>query len=150
MEKWIYRVVIAIMVIISLGYFVFWNSVPGDSDANFQTRSVPAELEGKVFHWRYDIGWDFRVEMQSDALYWEGMAMSFEGMKAKVHPQYTKLSDDLYFLTWEVPMVGLDSVVINFAERTIYAHSKANSKFYSVKGEIYCSGLEEECEKPRR
>lgn len=150
MEKWIYRIIIAALALSGLGYFIFWSTVPGDSDANFQSRAVPAELAGKVFHWRYDNGWDFRVEMQPEALYWEGMAKSFEGMKAKVHPQYTKIDDGMYFLTWEIPMIGLDSLVINFPDRKVYAHSKANAKFYSVVGEIYCSGLEETCEKPQR
>ncbi|MEM7335331.1 MAG: hypothetical protein AAF490_24855 [Chloroflexota bacterium] len=149
MEKNIYRFILSLFVVAAVGYGVFWTSVPV-VDEQYEVASVPPELENQVFHWRYNIGWDFRVLMDEEGLHWEGFAGDFEGQTATVDPRYTKVQESLYFITWNVPYIGYDSLVLDFENNLVYAHSKGNSKSVAIAGEIYCNGFIESCEPPRQ
>ena len=150
MELKIYRAIIGLAVVIGIGYAIFWNVSP-QIDEQYLESTIPAELQNQVFHWRYDVGWDFRVEIGEDEIYWEGLEEPFEGWLETVDPHITKVGENLYFATWLVPTAnGFDSLVIDFENSRVYAHSKGNSKFAEISGEIYCDGRVDECVPPRR
>ena len=116
-------------------------------DPKFLQSHIPEELAGKVFHWRYDIGWDFRVQLTEGNLHWEGFGGRFKGMRRAVQPHYRKVRDGIYFLTWNTPF-GFDSLVIDLKENLLYAHNGLGPSMLSISGEIYCNGLRQECEAP--
>ncbi len=147
-ELRVYRILIIIGIIAGIGYSLFYFNVP-NIDPVFEETEIPAELIDKSFAWRYDIGWDFYVEIKEDSIVWTGLAGDFDGMEATVYPQYSKISDDIYFVTWEIDMVnGFDSLVINMEDNTIFGHCKANSKFVEIEGEIYYNELNNTGTKP--
>ena len=149
MEKNFYRVVFALLVL-SLGsyYLFFWRAQPFET--THQQTSIPPELENRVFNWKYDIGWDFRVEMTREKVYWEGLTGTFEGMSHTVYPHYTKINDHTYFITWPITRIGVDSLVVDVKNNKVYAHTKANAKFYAIQGDIYCDSVDAECTPPKR
>lgn len=149
METKIYRVFITLLVLGVGGYAIFWSKTP-QIEEQYLTSTIPPELQDQVFHWRYDVGWDFRVEIASDAIHWEGLEEPFEGWTVSVEPHITQIREDIYFMTWEVPYVGFDSLVLDLENGRVYAHSKGNSKFANISGEIYCDGRVEACEPPRK
>jgi|GEM_PF-2878194 len=122
----------------------------------FQVSKIPDELNNQVFHWRYTIGWGFRVLMTQDALHWEGIGEGmFNGLTDTVTPLYREISDGIYLVTWKYPvpdtvpqMEGFDSLVLNLNDRVLYGHTGAPGHFASLTGEIYCVGYEEVCEAP--
>ena len=116
-------------------------------DPKFLQSHIPEELAGKVFHWRYDIGWDFRVQLTEGNLHWEGFGGRFKGMRRAVQPHYRKVRDGIYFLTWKTPF-GFDSLVIDLKENLLYAHNGLGPSMLAISGEIYCNGLRQECEAP--
>jgi hypothetical protein len=148
-EKIFYRITLLAILTLGIGYYLFWQYVPPDADDRFLTSTIPAELDGQVFHWRYDIGWDFRIEMHDGLIYWEGMSGFFEGKKATVSPHYRKIRDQMYFISWPIPGIGVDSVVVDLEQHKVYGHSKANSKFFFVAGEVYCVSMEQSCAPPQ-
>lgn len=136
MELKFYRIALSLIVLASLGYAVFWNLVPQGSE-EFQQSAVPKELIDQSYSWRYENGWDFEITIDINGLHWKGIGGDFDGMSMSVKPHYRKIAENIYFVTWIVPYAGFDSLVINFESGKVYAHSKANSKFFSLEGEIY-------------
>ncbi len=146
----IISIVVGVLVGLALiGYIIFYNVFP-IVDEQYEETTVPSELENKVFNWKYNVGWNFRVEMTKNAIYWEGIEGDFEGMTAEVHSVYTQISDNIYFITWNVPFMGYDSLVLDLENDIVYAHSHANAKTIAIEGEVYCNGLHEECEAPHK
>ncbi len=143
---------LAVLVGCALAPFGLAQEGPPDRppiDPKFLQSDIPEELAGKVFHWRYDIGWDFRVQLTQDNLYWEGFGGMFKGMRRAAQPHYRKVRDGIYFLTWKNP-VGFDSLVIDLKENLLYAQNGLGPSMVSISGEIYCNGLRQECEPPQR
>ncbi len=147
-ELIVYRVVLAILVLLAIGYAAFFNNVPSVDDESVLVKTPPAELVGKNFQWSYENGWSFRVTVQDDGLHWEGVAGSFDGTTAHVEPHYREIAPGVYFMTWLLPNIGFDSVVIDLNERRVFAHTNANWAFQSIEGTIDCNGLIEECTAP--
>lgn len=147
MELKLHRAIFVLLILAGIGYSIFWNTMPGGSEA-FQKSETPAELLNHDFSWRYENGWDFNITINEDGLHWQGIGGDFDGMSMSVHPHYRKVAENIYFVTWVVPYAGLDSLVIDFNENKVFAHSKANSKFFSLEGEIYCNDMHQACAKP--
>jgi len=149
MELKVYRALLALLLLTGFAYyFLFYNAKPDET--THQESTIPVALEGRVFHWRYDIGWDFRIEMTKEEVYWEGVGGFFDGVAATVSPHYTPISDDIYFVTWRIPFIGVDSLVLDLGNQKVFAHVKANNRFYAVAGEIYCDSEIADCEAPVR
>lgn len=142
----------SIVSVLVAAYAIFWKIVP-QIDESVLVSNIPTELKGQTFHWRYDVvGWDLRVLMGEDGtVYWEGLEEPFRGTMATVHPHFTKIRDHMYFITcWQIP-IGFDLIVVDLEEDHVYAHSKANSKFASISGYVYCNSLKEQsCEPPKK
>ena len=149
MELKIYRVLLTFFCLAGIAYyFLFYSSKP--VEITHQESTIPDALKGRVFHWRYDIGWDFRIEMTPEQVYWEGVGGWFDGVAATVFPHYTHINDDIYFVTWRIPFIGVDSLVLDLENQNVFAHVKANNRFYAVAGEIYCDSAVADCEVPAR
>ena len=147
MEIKVYRITFAILLFGTAGYSIFWNIFP-TSKAQYLSSFVPVDIRDGVFHWRYENGWDFRVEITSKALHWEGIGGDFEGTSMSVTPHYRQIREQLYFISWVIPFGGFDSILVDFENDRVFAHSKANNKFFSLEGEIYCDSRKALCEPP--
>lgn len=141
LEVKVYRIIMVCIVVGVVGFLAYYNFIPNVSEEQYQS-TIPEELVGKEFNWRYNIGWDFHIEMDEEGLHWEGLAGDFEGRKESVQPQYTKIGDNMYFITWNVSNFIYDSIVLDFENDKVYAHSRANKNFVAIEGEIYVNGLE--------
>ena len=136
-------------------FAIFWVGYPLIDD-NYLASPVPEALENQIFHWRHNVGWDFRVQIGDNngegppLLHWEGLQPPFAGWKKTVEPRITKIRKDIYFMTWTTPMGLFDSVVLDLEKEKVYTHSKVNAKFIAVEGEIYCNGLRQACEPPKK
>jgi len=149
MEINLYRLLLVLLLVGAAGYyFLIWRGTPAET--RFQESSIPVALKDRVFHWRYNIGWDFRVKMTEEGVHWEGFAGTFEGMTATVFPHYSQIREDVYFVTWPIPGAGVDSLVLDLRNKKVFGHIKANAKFYVIEGEIYCDSASMECETPTR
>ncbi len=148
MELKLYRILIALLLLGAVGFGLFWHLVPG-TNSQHQHSTTPSELIGHNFHWRYENGWDFHVQIQDGVLHWEGVASDFEGIQTTVKPHFRQIREDLYFITWPLTVVGFDSLVLDLEAKQVFAHSKANAKFFSLQGEVYCDGRTEQCMAPK-
>ncbi|MDG2175960.1 MAG: hypothetical protein P8M72_07515 [Gammaproteobacteria bacterium] len=149
MELKLYRALLIFMVLVSSGYyFLFWSRAPFED--SHQTSQIPESFKDRIFHWRYNNGWDFRVEMTEERVNWEGLTGTFEGMSYFTYPHYTQISEEIYFVTWPIPRIGVDSLVLDLQNKRIFAHVKANAKFYAIEGEIYCDSAVENCTPPQQ
>lgn len=147
LELKIYRGLLIILLLAASGYyFLFYRSTP--SETSHQTSQIPESFKDRIFHWRYNNDWDFRVQMTEDAVFWEGLTGTFEGMSHVTYPHYTAVSEGIYFVTWPITGIGVDSLVLDLENRRIFAHVKANAKFYAIEGVIYCDSAIESCIEP--
>ena len=72
-------------------FAIFWVGYPLIDD-NYLASPVPEALENQIFHWRHNVGWDFRVQIGDNngegppLLHWEGLQPPFAGWKKTVEP----------------------------------------------------------------
>ena len=148
MKKYCATIFLSVILLFAVAYGAYWYSMPYVSP-QYLSSQIPAELENKIFHWRYDIGWAFKAQMRDEALFLEGIEGEVKGKKAKVKPHITRIQHGIYFVSWAMPVVGVESLVIDFINNKIHAHSKANAKLISSPGQIHCNGLIQICSPPR-
>jgi hypothetical protein len=116
------------------------------------TAEIHEDLDSKVFHWSYtnlgDGPASFRVLIKDKKLHFEGVAGVVKGAIGTNVPQFSKIEENIYFITWAASH-GIESLVINFNSMKVNAHLQFGEQLSAISGEITCNGLEEECIPPK-
>lgn len=144
------------LFVLAMGSLIYlFNSMHAKVEKARQPSNVQAmqELEGKTFHWIYPAGngedsGTFHVLVKEKRLFFQCVDGAMKGISASVNPQFSKIAKGVYFLSWQTPMGGGDSIVINFNTKEIHAHVKAMGRFWGMRGTITCNGLKEDCAAP--
>jgi len=144
------------LFVLAMGSLIYlFNSMQAKVEKASHANNILAmtELEGKVFHWTYPAvngsqSGVFHALIKDRRLFFECVEGTMKGISASVNPQFSKIAVGIYFLSWQTPMGGEDSIVANFNTKEIHAHVKATDRFWGMKGTITCNGLTEECAAP--
>lgn len=116
------------------------------------TAEVHQDLDGKVFHWGYsNLGGgpaSFRVLIKNEKLHFEGVAGVVKGAMGTNTPQFSKIDQGVYFITWQASH-GIESLVINLSSMKVNGHLQFGDSLSAIDGDITCNGLVEECEAPK-
>lgn len=103
------------------------------------------DLEGKFIEYEYvDFG-TFRLAIYDNKIKWRGYGGYFDGIVSQVEPQISKISEDIYFLSWIFGEGGGDNVVVNFKTKKVFAHLRSGnasedspSDFEMIHGSVIC------------
>lgn len=79
------------------------------------------DLRGAVLNWGYPDFGDFRIVIYNHKVKWLGVGGYFDGIARELVPQISKVSDDVYFLSWSTGSGG-DNIVIDSSSGTVNAH----------------------------
>ncbi|MEQ9299036.1 MAG: hypothetical protein RIF33_10750 [Cyclobacteriaceae bacterium] len=116
------------------------------------TAEVHQDLDGKVFHWGYsNLGGgpaSFRVLIKNEKLHFEGVAGVVKGAIGTNTPQFSKIDEGVYFITWQASH-GIESLVINLNTMKVNGHLQFGDELSAIGGDITCNGLMEECDAPK-
>jgi hypothetical protein len=106
------------------------------------------DLQGKVLNYTYVGFAGFRVLIERNRLKFQGVSGEFDGITMLQTPQVSKVSDDVYFMSWQVMGDMGDNVVVNVRDMKVFAHLGDGRDYRQVHGEIQCFGLPNECHVP--
>ena len=106
------------------------------------------DLEGKVFHYAYEGFAGFRVLIERNRLKFQGVSGEFEGITKLETPQFSKVSDGVYFMSWSVLGDMGDNVVVNLRDMKVFGHLGPGSDYRQIHGDIHCFGTVEQCDPP--
>lgn len=103
------------------------------------------DLEGKFIEYEYvDFG-SFGLAIYENQIKWRGYGGYFDGIVSQVSPQISKVSDNIYFLSWVFGDSGGDNVVVNFEDKKVFAHLRSGnasednpSDFEMIHGTVSC------------
>ena len=107
------------------------------------------DLDGRVFHYGYVGFAGFRVLIERNRLKFQGVSGEFEGITKLQTPRFSKVRDDLYFMSWPVLGDMGDNVVVNVRDMRVFAHLGAGSDYRQLRGDITCFGTVDECDPPQ-
>lgn len=110
------------------------------------------DLEGTFIEYEYvDFG-SFRLAIYDNKIKWKGYGGYFDDIVSQVEPQISKVSDSIYFSSWIFEGSGGDNVVVNFKNKTVFAHLRSGnasddspSDFEMIHGNVKC-GPSSNCE----
>lgn len=103
------------------------------------------DLEGQTMSYNYTGFGSFELAFYDNKLKWRGFDFGyFDSVVSQVEPQVSKVTDDIYFLSWSTPG-GTDNVVVNLQASTVFAHLWSGpdsvdeySDFDQIHGQILC------------
>lgn len=131
------------------------DNVTEQQNANIEmsaTTEALDDLDGKIFHWTYSkLGGgpaSFRVLIEDKKLHFQGVAGVVKGAIGTNDPQFSKIDENIYFITWESSH-GVESLVLNFDSKKVNAHLQSETAFSAISGDITCNGLIEDCTSPK-
>ncbi len=94
------------------------------------------DLRGAVINWGYEDFEDFNVGIYNHKAKWQGQKSYFMGISQELDVIISKITNNIYFLTWGTD-AGRDDIVLNFDARRVNATSATGKNIMNVHGEIY-------------
>ncbi len=106
-----------------------------------------ADLEGNVINYEYvDFG-GFHVRIADEQMVWRGFVGYFEDIVSRVEPRFSKVADDIYFVSWPTVGEAGDNVVWNLETMQVFAHLGSGEAFMMIHGDIHCRNTAD-CQAP--
>lgn len=99
-----------------------------------------ADLDGDIINYVYNDFGGFQLRFSENKLNWHGMGGYFEGVAQQVVPTASKISEDVYFMSWPTPGQGSDNVVMNLKTMQVFAHltDPSGKEISVIDGAIIC------------
>lgn len=140
-----------LVFVMTLFFIKGYNLVTPQYERAMQPANVQAmkDLAGKYFEWTY-VDTDksestFNIRIIGKQIFIICSEGSIEGSEFKGRPQFTKVGDMVYFLTWTTYIGGEESIVLDCKNDKVYAHINSTGRFWGMTGTITCNGFNESC-----
>jgi phenolic acid decarboxylase len=108
-----------------------------------------ADLENTVINYVYEDFGGFNLHVADRRMTWQGREGGyFAGIARQVEPQFSRIADGIYFMSWPTPTGGGDNVVLNRHAMTVNAHLNfPDGAVQLIHGAILCFD-QPDCVKP--